>query len=53
MLTDKGSDIPISDEDKVKKAVKRLKIGKACGEDQIINEMIKAFSEFHMNGKLA
>ena len=27
------------------KAVKRLKNGKACGEDCILNEMIKAFSE--------
>ena len=38
---------PIS-EDEVKKAVKRLKNGKACGEDKILNEMIKAFSETHM-----
>ena len=39
---------PIS-EDEVKKAVKRLKNGKACGEDKILNEMIKAFSESHMS----
>ena len=32
-------------EDEVIKAVKRLKNGKACGEDYILNEMIKAFSE--------
>ena len=32
-------------EDEVSKAVKRLKNGKACGEDCILNEMIKAFSE--------
>ena len=30
-------------EDEVSKAVKRLKNGKACGEDYILNEMIKAF----------
>ena len=29
-------------------SVKRLKNGKACGEDKILNEMIKAFSETHM-----
>ena len=29
------------------KAVTRLKNGKACGEDYILNEMIKAFSENH------
>ena len=49
-ITDKDSDMlnsPIS-EDEVKKAVKRLKNGKACGEDKILNEMIKAFSETHM-----
>ena len=34
-------------EDEVSKAVKRLKNGKACGEDSILNEMIKAFSENH------
>ena len=34
-------------EDEVSKAVKRLKNGKACGEDCILNEMIKAFSENH------
>ena len=28
-------------------AAKRLKNGKACGEDNIINEMIRAFSEDH------
>ena len=39
---------PIS-EDEVKKVVKRLKNGKACGEDKILNEMITAFSESHMN----
>ena len=39
---------PIS-EDEVKKAVKRLKNGKACGEDKILNEMINAFSESHMS----
>ena len=39
---------PIS-EDEVKKAVKRLKNGKAGGEDKILNEMIKAFSESHMS----
>ena len=38
---------PIS-EDEVKKAVNRLKHWKACGEDEILNEMIKAFSETHM-----
>ena len=32
-------------EGEVSKAVKRLKNGKACGEDCILNEMIKAFSE--------
>ncbi len=50
-ITDKYSDMlnsPIS-EDEVKKAVKRLKNGKACGEDKILNEMIKAFSESHMS----
>ena len=50
-ITDKYSDMlnsPIS-EDEVKKAVKRLKNGKACGEDNILNEMIKAFSESHMS----
>ena len=31
------------------KAVKRLKIGKACGENYILNEMIKAFSENHLH----
>ena len=31
-------------EDEVNKAVKRLKNGKACGEECILNEMIKAFS---------
>ena len=49
-ITDKDFDMlnsPIS-EDEVKKAVKRLKNGKACGEDKILNEMIKAFSETHM-----
>ena len=30
-------------------AVKRLKNGKACGEDNIINEMIRAFSEDHLH----
>ena len=39
---------PIS-EDELKKAVKRLKNGKACGEDKILNEMIKAFSESQMS----
>ncbi len=34
-------------EDEVSKAVKRLKNGKACGEDCILNEIIKAFSENH------
>ena len=33
-------------EDEVTKA---LKNGKACGEDKILNEMIKAFSESHMS----
>ena len=50
-ITDKYSDMlnyPFS-EDEVKKAVKRLKNGKACGEDKILNEMIKAFSESHMS----
>ena len=50
-ITDKYSDMlnsPIS-EDEVKKAVKRLKNGKACGEDKILNETIKAFSESHMS----
>ena len=32
----------------MKKPVKRLKNGKAFGEDKILNEMIKAFSETHM-----
>ena len=32
----------------MKKTVKRLKNGKACGEDKILNEMIKVFSETHM-----
>ena len=36
-------------EDEVSKAVKRLKNGKACGEDCILNEMIKAFSEDHLH----
>ena len=36
-------------EDEVSKAVKRLKNGKACGEDCILNEMIKSFYEhLHM-----
>ena len=38
-ITDQYSDMlnsPIS-EDEVKKAVKRLKNGKACGEDKILN----------------
>ena len=39
---------PISEEE-VKKGVKRFKNGKACGEDKILNEMIKAFSESHMS----
>ena len=30
-------------------AVKRLKNGKACGEDNIINEMIRALSEDHLH----
>ena len=34
-------------EDEVSKAVKRLKNGKACGEDCILNEM--AFSENHLH----
>ena len=49
-ITDKDSDMlnsPIS-EDEVKKAVRRLKNGKACGEDKILKEMINAFSETHM-----
>ena len=49
-ITDKYSEMlnsPIS-EDEVKQAVKRLKNGKACGEDKILNEMVKAFSETHM-----
>ena len=49
-ITDKDSDMlnsPIS-EGEVKKAVKRLKNGKACGEEKILNDMIKAFSETHM-----
>ena len=49
-ITDKDSDMlnsPLS-EVEVKKAVKRLKNGKACGEDKILNEMLKAFSETHM-----
>ena len=36
-------------EDEVSKAVKRLKNGKACGEDCTLNEMIKAFSEDHLH----
>ena len=36
--------VPISGVE-VTTAVKRLKNGKACGEDNIINEMIRAFSE--------
>ena len=36
-------------EDEVSKAVKGLKNGKACGEDCILNEMIKAFSEDHLH----
>ena len=36
-------------EDEVSKAVKRLKNGKACGEDCILHEMIKAFSENHLH----
>ena len=32
----------------MKKAVKILKNGKSCGEDKILNEMIKVFSETHM-----
>ena len=50
-ITDKYSDMlnyPIS-EDEVKKAVERLKNGKACGEDKILNEMIKAFTESHIS----
>ena len=49
-ITDKDSDMlnsPIS-EDEVEKTVKRLTNGKACGEDKILNEMLKAFSETHM-----
>ena len=30
-------------------AVKRLKNGKACGEDNIINEMIRVFTEDHLH----
>ena len=33
----------------MEKALKRLKNEKACGEDKILNEMIKAFSESHMS----
>ena len=40
--------LPIS-EAEVKTAVKRLKNRKACGEDNIINEMIRAFSEDHLH----
>ena len=36
-------------EDEVSKAVKRLKNGKACGADCILNKMIKAFSENHLH----
>ena len=36
-------------EGEVSKAVKRLKNGKACGEDCILNEMIKAFSENNLH----
>ena len=36
-------------EDEVSKSVKRLKNGKACGEDCILDEMIKAFSEDHLH----
>ena len=38
--------LPVS-EAEVTTAVKRLKDGKACGVDNIINEMIRAFSEDH------
>ena len=50
-IIDQYSDMlnsPIS-EDEVKKAFKKLKNGTACGEDKILNEMIKAFSENHMS----
>ena len=40
--------IPISEEE-VTTAMKRLKNGKACGEYDIINEMIRAFSEYHLH----
>ena len=36
-------------EDEVSKAVKRLKNGETCGEDYILNEMIKVFSENHLH----
>ena len=36
-------------EDEVSKAVKRLKNGKACGEDCVLNEIIKAFSENNLH----
>ena len=39
---------PIS-EAEVNKAVKQLKNGKACGEDNILNEMIQKFSENHLH----
>ena len=40
--------LPIS-EAEVTTAVKRLKNGKACGEDNIINEMIRVFSKSHFH----
>ena len=40
--------LPIS-EAEVTTAVKRFKNGKACREDNIINEMIRAFSEDHLH----
>ena len=39
---------PITD-DEVIKAVKRLKNGKACGEDYAGNDMIEAFSENNLH----
>ena len=40
--------LPISEAD-VTTAVKWLKNGKACGEDNIINEMFRVFSENHFH----